>query len=98
MNEPAGAVQNGLVLRLSVPASGDMAVVGPEMAVKLAEQLGIAPSHAGGVGDTLSRLAREVGDSTGADVSFEFHKSGAELKIEARQGSRTSEARVPLSA
>lgn len=97
MTKSAGAVQNGLVLRLSMPASGDMSAVGPEMAVKLAEQLGLAAPDAARLADTIADLARQVGaDAT--EVSLEFTKTDAELRIEARQGSRASEARVPLSA
>lgn len=97
MTKSAGAVQNGLVLRLSMPASGDLSAVGPEMAVKLAEQLGLAAPHAARLADTITDLARTVGaDAT--EVSFEFTKADAELRIEARQGSRASEARVPLNA
>ena len=94
----AGGVQNGFVLRLSVPASGDLAAVGQEMAVKLAEQLGIAPPHASRVGDAIRELAGRVDPSGDHDVSFEFQKLEAELTIEARQGDRTAETRVPLSA
>ena len=98
MTNSAGAVQNGLVLRLSVPASGDIAVVGPELAVKLAEQLGLREPQAARVGAAVAELAREMGAGGGADLSFEFHKLNAELRIQARQGSRASETRVPLGA
>ena len=46
MTETAGAVQNGFVLRMSVPASGELGALGPELGAKLAEQLGVAPAGA----------------------------------------------------
>ena len=98
MTNSAGAVRNGLVLRLSIPASGDIAAVGLELAVKLAEQLGLGAPQAARVGDAVAALARQVDPSGAADLSFEFHKVNGELKIEARQGSRASETRVPLGA
>ena len=91
-------MKNGFVLRLSLPASGDMAAVGPEMAVKLAEQLGIGTSGAATVGSAITDLARQVCPGGSEDVSFEFHKSDTELKIEARQNGRSSHTRIPLTA
>ena len=94
--ESSGAVQNGLVLRLSVPASGEMSVVGPEMAVKLAAQVGCDKAHSAQVGAACSDLIRRL-DPTGlADVALEFHKSDSELTIQARQDDRSAEIRVPL--
>jgi hypothetical protein len=98
MMKSEGVVHNGFVLRMSVPASGDMAAVGPEMAVKLAQQLGIGGAAAAGVGTVIADLARQVCPGGAADVSFEFHKSDMELTIEARQDGRSSETRIPLNA
>jgi hypothetical protein len=36
--------------------------------------------------------------SAGAEITFEFHQDGDELRIEARCADRSSEARHPLSA
>jgi hypothetical protein len=96
MTNSEGVVKNGFVLRMSVPASGDMTGVGADMAVKLAEQLGV--TAAAGVGAAISELARTVSPEGGDDVSFEFRKSDTELTIEARQDSRSSETRIPLTA
>jgi hypothetical protein len=98
MTNSAGAVHDGLVLRLSFPASGDIFLVGPEMAVKLAEQLGLDAAQAERTGQVVTELTRQVDPSGASDVAFEFHKTGAELKIQARQGTQTSEARVSLGA
>lgn len=91
-------MKNGFVLRMSVPASGDMTGIGAEMAVKLAEQLGAAGPDAAGVATAITDLARTVSAEGGHDVSFEFHKSDTELTIEARQNGRSSETRIPLTA
>ena len=89
-------MHDGLVLRLSIPASGDIFVVGPEMAVKLAEQLGLDGERASRVGQAVTELTRDVDASGGSEIAFEFRKAGAELTIQVRHGSQTSEARVPL--
>jgi hypothetical protein len=97
MTNSAGAVQNGLVLRLSIPASGEMAEIGPELATRLAEQLGVSAGDARKVGAAVTELANTVDPSGAADVEFEFHKLTAELKVVARHASQTAETRVPLS-
>ena len=98
MTNTAGAVHDGLVLRLSFPASGDIFVVGPEMAVKLAEQLGLDAAQAERAGQVVTELTGKVDPAGASNVVVEFHKAGAELKIQARQGAQTSEARVSLGA
>jgi hypothetical protein len=98
MTNSAGAVQNGLVLRLSTPASGAMADIGPELATRLAQQLGVTASDAKKVGAAITELSRTVDPAGAADVEFEFHKLVAELKIVARQDGRTAETRVALNA
>jgi hypothetical protein len=95
MTTPADAVQNGLVLRVSLPVSGEISAVASEMAVKLAEQLGVEKARAAAAGEAVSRLVHQVGAGSG-DVAVEFHKLENELRIEARQESRVSHARVPL--
>jgi hypothetical protein len=97
MTNSAGAVQNGLVLRLSVPTSGEMSNLGPELATRLAEQLGVR-ARATGVAAAITELCEKVTASTANDVEFEFHKRDAELKIVARCEQRTAETRIALSA
>lgn len=96
MSNSEGVVKNGFVLRMSLPASGEMTEVGAEMAVKLAEQLGAA--GAASLAAAITGLARTVCPGGGDDVSFEFHKTDTELTIEARQDGRSSETRIPLTA
>ncbi len=96
MTETTGAVQNGFVLRVSVPATGELGALGPELGAKLAEQLGLTPPLAATVGEAMTGLAEGL-DGT-RDVSFEFHKDGTELHIDARQGDISRRATVPLKA
>jgi hypothetical protein len=98
MTETAGAVQNGFVLRMSVPAAGELGELGPELAVKLVEQLGVSGPPATKVGDAITELTRAIDPSGTKDVLFEFHKEGAELRIEARQGDATRTTTIALSA
>jgi hypothetical protein len=102
MSEAAGAVRNGLVLRFSVPATGELRTLATELAVRVAVQLGANAQDNVGIARTIDDLARSVvpsgnGAST-ADIAFEFYKNGRELKIEARSDGRASEARIPLPA
>ena len=96
MTETAGAVQNGFVLRMSVPASGELGALGLELGAKLAEQLGLAAARAATVGETMAGLA--AGLDAAHDIAFEFHKDGLVLRIEARQGDTVRTATVPLKA
>lgn len=97
MSNSAGAVRNGLVLRLSLPAAGDLRAIVADIASKMAEQLGVSPP-VGGLGEALDDLVRRVHPSADGDLAFEFHKDGRELRIEVRSGGRASESRIPLSA
>ena len=97
MSQSAGAVRNGLVLRFSVPATGELRAVATELAVKAAEQLGVKTQAEVSVAGAIDDLARRVGASDG-DLAFEIHKLDRELKIEARSNGRASEARIPLPA
>lgn len=96
MTNSAGAVQNGLVLRLSVPASGDLAGLGQELATRLAEQLGVAGTKAGDVGAAISDLTKSVAPTGTNDVEFEFHKVDLQLKIVASHDGRRAETKIPL--
>ena len=98
MSQSADTVRNGLVLRLTLPATGELRAIATALAVKMAEQLGIAPQGDGGLAPALDQLVRDVAPDTDGDVAFEFHKLDRELKIEARAAGRASEARLPLPA
>ena len=98
MTNSAGVVQNGLVLRLSVPASGELAALGPELATRLAEQLGVTAAQATRVASAISGLSNDVRSTEAATLEFEFHKLESQLTIRARCDGRTAETRIPLSA
>ena len=91
-------MQNGLVLRLSVPTSGEMSNLGPELATRLAEQLGVKPAHAARVAAAITELSEQVNARAATDVEFEFHKHDAELKVVVRCQERIADTRIPLSA
>jgi hypothetical protein len=88
-----------MVLRLSVPAADGFRAVAVDLTVKVAEYVGCAPPDVSKVVALLESLAATVaGDASDPDVTFEFHQQDDELRIEARCGSRKSEARHPLPA
>jgi hypothetical protein len=74
-----------------------MSNLGPELATRLAEQLGVR-ARAAGVAAAITELREQVNASTANDVEFEFHKRDTELKIVARCEQRTAETRIALSA
>jgi len=87
-----------LVLRLSVPANGRFRAVAVDLAVKVAEYLGHSQPDAQSTGAAIENLVAEVvpHGSESADITFEFHQTSDELRIEARCAGRSSEARRPL--
>lgn len=98
MSQSAGAVRNGLVLRFSLPATGELRAIASELAAKVAEQLGVKARGEGGLAAAIEDLAGRVQPTPDADLAFEFHKVDRELKIEARSADRASETRIPLPA
>ncbi|HXG55393.1 MAG TPA: hypothetical protein VNJ03_08465 [Vicinamibacterales bacterium] len=97
MSKSADAVRNGLVLRIAFPATGDLRDIADAVTANVAEQLGVE-GQGTRLGEALDDLARRLEPAADGDIAFEFHKLDRELKIEARSGDRTLEARVPLSA
>ena len=97
MSKSADAVRNGLVLRIAFPATGDLRDIAGAVTANVAEQLGVE-GQGNRLGEALDDLARRLEPAADRDIAFEFHKLDRELKIEARSGDRTLEARVPLSA
>ena len=88
-----------MVLRLSVPAGDGFRAVAVDVAVKVAEYVGCPPPEAPKVAALLESLAATVAPNgnASADITFEFHQDGDELRIEARCSDRSSEARYPAS-
>lgn len=89
-----------MVLRLSVPAGEGFRPVAVDLALKVAEYVGCPPSDAPKVAALLESLAWTVAPNgnASADITFEFHQVGGELRIDAQCAGRSSEARYPLTA
>ena len=87
-----------LLLRLSLPVARDFAAVAAAAAIKIAELLGHSADDARAAGDTIESLVAEVAPEGGtpADITFEFHQSHGELRIDARCQGRSSRAHHPL--
>ena len=98
MSQSAGAVRNGLVLRFSVPASGEMRAIANELVGKVADQLGIPAKGEGSLAAALEDVTGRLQATADGDLKVEFHKHDRELSIEARFDGRASETRVPLPA
>jgi hypothetical protein len=98
MSESSGAPP-ALVLRVSVPAEGELRIVAADIAARVAEYLGPALSDAESVFRAVDSAASQVlPAANGADIAFEFHVMERALRIEARCGARTSEVICPLPA
>ena len=86
-----------MVLRLSVPAADGFRTVAHDLAVKVAEYVGCSPSDIARTTAVIESLASAVASAdTPGDITFEFHQVGEELRIDARSGSRSSNASLPL--
>ena len=88
-----------MLLRLSVPAGGDLRSVAVDVAKRVAEYLRDrapdSPSVATAVEGVASRVAPAATDG---DITFDFRELNGELQIEAHCGTRSSEVRCPLPA
>ena len=88
-----------MMLRLIVPAAGELRAIARDIATKLAEYLGNGESGTEAVCAALDEAAARVAPPDGdADIAFEFHRAGGDLVIRARAGDRSSEARCKLPA
>jgi hypothetical protein len=97
-----------LVLRLSLPTAGDFARIAPEAAVKIAELLGQTGADARAAAETIEALIADVapagaapatpsgGAAATGEITFEFHQSYGELRIEVHCAGRSSQGRHPL--
>ena len=86
------------MLRLSVPAVGDLRLVARDVATRVAEYLrnrADGPSVAAALDSVAARVAPAATD---AEIAFDFREVNGELVIEAHCGSRSSEVRCPLPA
>ena len=89
----------GLVLRLSVPAAGDLRSIATDVATRVAGSLGDRAPDGAAVAAALDAVAARVAPpSNDAEITFDFRAVNGELLIEAHCGTRTSEVRCPLPA
>jgi hypothetical protein len=89
----------GLVLRLSVPAAGDLRSVATDVATRVAAYLGERAPDGAAVAAALDAVAARVAPvSNDAEITFDFRGVNGELLIEAHCGTRSSEVRCPLPA
>ena len=87
------------MLRLSVPAGGDLRSVASDVATRVAAYLGDRTPDSQAVAAALDAVASKVAPGAAeADITFDFRGVGGELVIEAHCGSRSSEVRCPLPA
>src|SRR5215208_1557148 len=99
MSQSPDRVPGGLVLRLSVPAGGDLRPIATELATRVAQYLGDRGPDGAAVAAALDGVAARVAPASGdAEITFDFREVGGELVIEAHCGSRSSEVRCPLPA
>ena len=94
------ATTRALVVRLSVPAQGDLRGIADELAGKIAEHLGSTGTDAASIRGSISTLTSRLGSAVGgrdADITFTFRHADGELVIEARCNGQTSEVRQPLT-
>jgi hypothetical protein len=100
MSDAAGAPDGfTLVLRVSLPAGGAFHGIASDLAAKIAEYLGsrrMDPKTAALLIQDLATAVVPPGNNGTADITFEFHQTEGELRIEARCAGRTSEARHSL--
>ena len=89
----------GLVLRLSVPAGGDLRSVATDIATRVAAYLGERAPDGAAIAAALDGVASRVAPAaTDAEITFDFRGVNGGLVIEAHCGSRSSEVRCPLPA
>ena len=88
-----------MLLRLSVPAGGDLKVVAVDVAKRVAEYLREGAPDTMGLKVAVEGVASKVAPAaTDAEITFDFREVDGELHIEAHCGSRSSEVRCPLPA
>jgi hypothetical protein len=99
MPQSSDRAPDGLVLRLSVPAAGDLRAVATDVASRVAAYLGDRAPQGAAVAAALDAVAARVGPAASdAEITFDFRAMNGQLLIEAHCGSRSSEVRCPLPA
>jgi hypothetical protein len=88
-----------MLLRLSVPAAGDLRGVAVDVAKRVAEYLRDRAPHNPSVAAAVEGVASRVAaGATDGEITLDFRELNGELQIEAHCGTRSSEVRCPLPA
>jgi len=88
-----------MLLRLSVPAGGDLKVVAVDVAKRVAEFLREGAPDTVGLRVAVEGVASKVAPAASdGEITFDFREVNGELQIEAHCGSRSAEVRCPLPA
>jgi hypothetical protein len=90
---------HALDLTLSVPAEGELRELAGELAAKVAEHLGAAPSEAQSLAAKVAELAARMsagGDAASEDIAFAFRQSEREILVEARRAGKSSQVRQEI--
>jgi hypothetical protein len=99
MSQGPERAPDGSLLRLSVPAKGELHMIAVDIAKRVAEYLREGVPDIMGLRVAIEGVASKVAPATAdAEIVFEFRELNGELQIEARCGSRSSEVRCPLPA
>jgi hypothetical protein len=99
MSQAPDHAPDGMLLRLSAPAAGDLRVVVVDIAKRVAEYLREGPPDMMGLRVAIEGVASKVAPAANdAEIIFDFREINGELQIEAHCGSRSSEVRCPLPA
>ena len=90
---------DGMLVRLSVPARGELRVLATDIAKRVAEYLREGVPDLQGLRVAIEGVASKVAPTaTDAEIVFEFREVNSELQIEAHCDSRSSKVRCPLPA
>lgn len=99
MSQAPDRAPGGSVLRLSVPAKGELHVIAVDIAKRVCEYLREGAPDAMGLKVAIEGVASKVAPAANdAEITFDFREVNGELQIEAHCGSRSSEVRCPLPA
>jgi len=99
MSQAPDHAPDGRLLRLSVPAKGELQVIAVDIAKRVAEYLREGAPDIMRLKVAVEGVASKVAPAaTDGEITFDFREVNGELQIEAHCGSRSSEVRCPLPA
>jgi len=99
MSQAPDRAPDGRLLRLSVPAKGELHVIAVDIAKRVSEYLRQGAPDVMGLRVAIEGVASKVASAASdAEITFDFREVNGELQIEAHCGTRSSEVRCPLPA